>query len=42
MRALFVGLYGEELKTDRSSVVKCDKFGSYFDRSANPEAFREI
>lgn len=32
MRALFVGLYGEQLKTQNSSVVKCDKFGSYFDR----------
>ncbi|EAT85280.2 hypothetical protein SNOG_07814 [Parastagonospora nodorum SN15] len=32
VRALFVGLYGEQLKTQRSSVVNCDKFGSYFDR----------
>ncbi|KAH8730375.1 signal sequence receptor alpha subunit [Phaeosphaeriaceae sp. PMI808] len=32
VRALFVGLYGEQLKTEHSSVVKCDKFGSYFDR----------
>ena len=32
MRALFVGLYGEQLKTEHSSVVNCDKFGSYFDR----------
>jgi signal recognition particle receptor subunit alpha len=32
VRALFVGLYGEQLKTERSSVVNCDKFGSYFDR----------
>ncbi|EDU46159.1 signal recognition particle receptor subunit alpha [Pyrenophora tritici-repentis Pt-1C-BFP] len=32
VRALFVGLYGEQLKTQNSSVVKCDKFGSYFDR----------
>jgi signal recognition particle receptor subunit alpha len=31
VRALFVGLYGEQLKA-RSSVVNCDKFGSYFDR----------
>ncbi|KAH7090174.1 signal recognition particle, alpha subunit, N-terminal-domain-containing protein [Paraphoma chrysanthemicola] len=32
VRALFVGLYGEQLKTERSSVVNCDKFGTYFDR----------
>ncbi|CAO2651347.1 Nn.00g096440.m01.CDS01 [Neocucurbitaria sp. VM-36] len=32
VRALFVGLYGEQLKTEHSSVVNCDKFGSYFDR----------
>ncbi|KAF2029100.1 P-loop containing nucleoside triphosphate hydrolase protein, partial [Setomelanomma holmii] len=32
VRALFVGLYGEQLKTERSSAVSCDKFGSYFDR----------
>jgi signal recognition particle receptor subunit alpha len=32
VRALFVGLYGEQLKTQHSSVVNCDKFGSYFDR----------
>ncbi|KAL5116014.1 hypothetical protein ACEQ8H_006132 [Pleosporales sp. CAS-2024a] len=32
VRALFVGLYGDQLKAGRSSVVNCDKFGSYFDR----------
>ena len=32
VRALFVGLYGEQLKTEHSSVVNCDKFGPYFDR----------
>ncbi|KAI4625488.1 hypothetical protein J4E80_002619 [Alternaria sp. BMP 0032] len=32
VRALFVGLYGEQLKTEHSSVVNCDKFGAYFDR----------
>ena len=32
VRALFVGLYGEQLKTEHSSVVNCEKFGSYFDR----------
>lgn len=32
MRALFVGLYGDKLKAEHSSVVDCDKFGSYFDR----------
>jgi signal recognition particle receptor subunit alpha len=32
VRALFVGLYGDQLKTELSSVVNCDKFGSYFDR----------
>ncbi|KAH7359952.1 signal recognition particle, alpha subunit, N-terminal-domain-containing protein [Pyrenochaeta sp. MPI-SDFR-AT-0127] len=32
VRALFVGLYGEQLKTEHSSVVNCDKFASYFDR----------
>lgn len=32
VRALFVGLYGEQLKTEHSSVVDCAKFGSYFDR----------
>lgn len=31
MRALFIGLYGDKLQSD-SSVVNCDKFGSYFDR----------
>lgn len=32
VRALFVGLYGDQLKTELSSVVNCDKFGPYFDR----------
>jgi signal recognition particle receptor subunit alpha len=32
VRALFVGLYGEQLKAEDSSVVNCDKFGAYFDR----------
>ena len=32
VRALFVGLYGEQIKTENSSVVKCDRFGTYFDR----------
>lgn len=32
VRKLFVGLYGEQLRTELSSVVNCDKFGSYFDR----------
>lgn len=32
VRALFVGLYGEQLKAKDSSVVNCDKFGTYFDR----------
>ncbi|EUC35641.1 hypothetical protein COCCADRAFT_90306 [Bipolaris zeicola 26-R-13] len=31
VRALFIGLYGDKLQSD-SSVVNCDKFGSYFDR----------
>lgn len=32
IRALFVGLYGDQLKDKHSSVVNCDKFASYFDR----------
>jgi len=32
IRALFVGLYGEELRAEHTSVVNCDKFGAYFDR----------
>jgi signal recognition particle receptor subunit alpha len=32
VRALFVGLYGEQLRAEHSSVVNCAKFGSYFDR----------
>ncbi|KAF2257188.1 P-loop containing nucleoside triphosphate hydrolase protein [Trematosphaeria pertusa] len=32
VRALFVGLYGEQLKKEHTSVVNCDKFGPYFER----------
>lgn len=32
VRALFIGLYGEQLKKENTSVVNCDKFGAYFDR----------
>ncbi|KAF2785451.1 hypothetical protein K505DRAFT_204917, partial [Melanomma pulvis-pyrius CBS 109.77] len=32
VRALFIGLYGEQLKREHTSVVNCDKFGAYFDR----------
>jgi signal recognition particle receptor subunit alpha len=32
VRALFVGLYGEQLKAQRSTLLKCDKFDAYFDR----------
>lgn len=32
VRALFIGLYGEQLKKEHTSVVNCDKFGAYFDR----------
>ncbi|KAF1929176.1 P-loop containing nucleoside triphosphate hydrolase protein [Didymella exigua CBS 183.55] len=32
VRALFVGLYGDQLRTKLSSVVDCDTFGPYFDR----------
>lgn len=32
VRALFVGLYGEQLTKEHSSVVDCQKFGPYFDR----------
>lgn len=32
MRALFVGLYGEQLKKEHSSVVACEKFSPYFER----------
>ncbi|KAF1916693.1 signal recognition particle, alpha subunit, N-terminal-domain-containing protein [Ampelomyces quisqualis] len=32
VRALFVGLYGEQLRTERTSVVNCAQFGPYFDR----------
>lgn len=32
VRALFVGLYGEQLKKEHSSVVNCEKFGPYFER----------
>ncbi|KAF2465980.1 P-loop containing nucleoside triphosphate hydrolase protein [Lindgomyces ingoldianus] len=32
VRALFTGLFGEELRKEHSSLVDCDKFGPYFDR----------
>ncbi|KAF2446950.1 P-loop containing nucleoside triphosphate hydrolase protein [Karstenula rhodostoma CBS 690.94] len=32
IRTLFVGLYGEQLKSKHSSVVNCDKFAPYFER----------
>ncbi|KAL5393630.1 hypothetical protein PMIN02_005739 [Paraphaeosphaeria minitans] len=32
IRALFVGLYGEQLKSKPSSVVNCAKFAPYFER----------
>ncbi|KAF2689457.1 P-loop containing nucleoside triphosphate hydrolase protein [Lentithecium fluviatile CBS 122367] len=32
VRALFVGLYGEQIKDKNTSVVNCDKFGPYFER----------
>jgi signal recognition particle receptor subunit alpha len=32
IRALFVGLYGDQLKTKHTSVVDCDKFAPYFER----------
>lgn len=32
VRALFVGLYGDQLQTELTSVVNCDKFAPYFDR----------
>lgn len=32
VRALFIGLYGEQMKHKHSSVVNCDKFAPYFER----------
>lgn len=32
VRALFTGLYGEQLKKKESTVVDCQKFGPYFER----------
>ncbi|KAH7116959.1 signal recognition particle, alpha subunit, N-terminal-domain-containing protein [Dendryphion nanum] len=32
VRALFVGLYGEQLKSKQSSIVDTKKFGSFFER----------
>ncbi|KAJ4297815.1 hypothetical protein N0V90_005711 [Kalmusia sp. IMI 367209] len=32
IRALFVGLYGEQLSNKHTSVVNCDKFAPYFER----------
>lgn len=32
IRALFVGLYGEQLKNKHSSAVDCSKFAPYFER----------
>jgi len=32
IRALFVGLYGEQLKNKQTSLVNCDKFAPYFER----------
>jgi len=32
VRALFVGLYGEQIKDKRSTVINCDKFAPYFER----------
>lgn len=32
IRALFVGLYGDQLKNKLTSVVNCDSFGPYFER----------
>ena len=32
IRALFVGLYGEQLKGKHSSAIACDKFAPYFER----------
>lgn len=32
VRALFTGLYGEQLKKEHTSVVDCRKFGPYFER----------
>jgi signal recognition particle receptor subunit alpha len=32
VRALFVGLYGEQIKDKRSTVINCEKFAPYFER----------
>jgi signal recognition particle receptor subunit alpha len=32
VRALFTGLYGEQLKKEHSTALDCQKFGSYFER----------
>ncbi|KAL5387654.1 hypothetical protein DPSP01_003450 [Paraphaeosphaeria sporulosa] len=32
IRALFVGLYGEQLSSKHGSVLNCDKFAPYFER----------
>jgi signal recognition particle receptor subunit alpha len=32
VRALFAGLYGEQIKKEHTSVVNCDKFAPYFER----------
>ncbi|CAI6263332.1 unnamed protein product [Periconia digitata] len=32
VRALFTGLYGEQLKKEHTSVVSCEKFAPYFER----------
>ncbi|KAF1963201.1 P-loop containing nucleoside triphosphate hydrolase protein [Byssothecium circinans] len=32
VRALFTGLYGEQIKKEHTSVVNCDKFAPYFER----------
>jgi signal recognition particle receptor subunit alpha len=32
VRALFVGLYGEQIKDKRSTAINCDKFAPYFER----------
>ncbi|PVI06036.1 P-loop containing nucleoside triphosphate hydrolase protein [Periconia macrospinosa] len=32
VRALFTGLYGQQLKKEHTSVLNCDKFAPYFER----------
>ena len=32
IRALFVGQYGEQLKSKHTSTLTCDKFAPYFER----------